>query len=132
MLSCSLKYFIFQNHSGESKIIWLNDYLDDHNICYIGSNRKALENEYDKCIAKDIMQKSNINTADFFTSYPGEYKNKKSLPKYRVVETRGEAHAMEFVIECRVDGVDSICVGVSSSKRAAEKLAAEKMLSTLT
>lgn len=57
--------------------------------------------------------------------------NKKSLPKYRVSETRGEAHAMEFVIECRVDGIDSICVGVSSSKRAAEKLAAEKMLSML-
>ena len=75
-----VKYFTFHNHSGESKIIWLNDYLDDHNISYIGSSRKALENEYDKSVAKDIIKKSNINTADFFTSHPGEYKDKESLP----------------------------------------------------
>lgn len=75
-----VKYFTFHNHSGENEIIWLNDYLDDHNISYIGSNREALENEYDKSVAKDIMKKSNVNTADFFTSYPGEYKDKGSLP----------------------------------------------------
>ena len=75
-----VKYFTFCNHLGKDEIIWLNDYLDDHNISYIGSNRKALENEYDKSVAKDIIRKSNINTADFFTSCPGEYKNKESLP----------------------------------------------------
>jgi D-alanine-D-alanine ligase len=75
-----VKYFTFYNKDNESETIWLNDYLDDNNIPYIGSSRRALENEYDKCVAKNIMQKSNINTADFFTSHPGEYKNKKSLP----------------------------------------------------
>ncbi|WP_086932681.1 ribonuclease III [Agarilytica rhodophyticola] len=57
--------------------------------------------------------------------------NKKPLPIYTVIETRGEAHAKEFVIECRLESVAQVFVAVSSSKRAAEKLAAEKMLNHL-
>lgn len=56
---------------------------------------------------------------------------KKPLPAYTVVDTRGEAHSTEFVVECRLASVKEICTGVSSSKRGAEKLAAEKMLSLL-
>lgn len=57
--------------------------------------------------------------------------NRKPLPTYTVIETRGEAHAKEFVIECRLASVAKAFVAVSSSKRAAEKLAAEKMLNYL-
>ena len=60
-----VKYFYF-----DDGIIWLNDYLELHDILYIASNRTALHNEHDKSIAKKIMQKANVKTADFFTTEP--------------------------------------------------------------
>ena len=63
-----VKYFYFGD-----EIIWLNDYLELHDILYIASNRTALHNEHDKSIAKKIVQKANIRTADFFTTEPGEH-----------------------------------------------------------
>lgn len=70
-----VKYFNF-----DSKDLWLNDYLDIHNIAYIASNRKALDNESDKSLAKHIMQKSGIATAQYFSSEPDEHPNEASLP----------------------------------------------------
>jgi len=70
-----VKYFYFADG-----IIWLNDYLELHDISYIASNRAALHNEHDKSIAKKIIQKANIRTADFFTTEPGEHQNKMSVP----------------------------------------------------
>jgi len=70
-----VKYFYFAD-----RIIWLNDYLELHDISYIASNRTALHNEHDKSIAKKIMQKANIRTADFFTTAPGEHQNEMSIP----------------------------------------------------
>lgn len=75
-----VKYFNFLSKDNENEEFWLNDYLDDNGISYIGSCRSALENEYDKCTAKNIVHNNNINTADFFTSEPGEYINNKPLP----------------------------------------------------
>ena len=70
-----VKYFYF-----DSGIIWLNDYLELHDISYIASNRTALHNEHDKSIAKKIIKKANIRTADFFTTEPGEHQNEMSIP----------------------------------------------------
>jgi len=70
-----VKYFYFADG-----IIWLNDYLELHDILYIASSRTALHNEHDKSIAKRIVQKANIRTADFFTTEPGEHQNEKSIP----------------------------------------------------
>jgi len=70
-----VKYFYFAD-----RIIWLNDYLELHDILYIASNRTALHNEHDKSIAKKIAQKTNIRTADFFTTEPGEHQNEMSIP----------------------------------------------------
>jgi len=70
-----VKYFYF-----DGGIIWLNDYLELYDISYIASNREALHNEHDKSIAKKIMQKANIKTADFFTTEPGEHQNEMSIP----------------------------------------------------
>jgi len=70
-----VKYFYF---AGE--IIWLNDYLELYDISYIASNRAALHNEHDKSIAKKIIQKANIKTADFFTTEPGEHLTEMSIP----------------------------------------------------
>jgi len=70
-----VKFFYFKN-----KKVWLNDYLELNNILYIASNKSALLKESNKSRAKKIMQKSNITTAEFFTTGPGEHKNKKAIP----------------------------------------------------
>ncbi|MGB0574314.1 MAG: hypothetical protein ACPGKT_04945 [Hyphomicrobiales bacterium] len=70
-----VKYLDFDNEK-----IWLNDFLDDHHIPYIGSSRKALNREYDKSIAKRIIKEAGIATAEYFTSSPGEHPLKVSVP----------------------------------------------------
>ena len=70
-----VKYFNFN-----SKIVWLNDYLDLLGIPYIASNRAALDNESNKILAKKIIKKNQIKTADFFIAEPGEYLNELSIP----------------------------------------------------
>jgi len=70
-----VKYFYFDN-----KKIWLNDYLELNNILYIASNKSSLLKESNKSRAKKIVQKSNITTAEFFTTGPGEHTNKKTIP----------------------------------------------------
>lgn len=56
---------------------------------------------------------------------------KRSLPVYTVIDTQGEAHAKEFVVECRLRDFNKVSTASASSKRTAEKLAAEKMLDFL-
>ncbi|MDB9817856.1 D-alanine--D-alanine ligase [Pelagibacterales bacterium] len=70
-----VKYFNFN-----SKIVWLNDYLDLLGIPYIASNRDALDNESNKILAKKIIKKNQIKTADFFIAEHGEYLNELSIP----------------------------------------------------
>ncbi|VUD56512.1 Ribonuclease 3 [Thalassocella blandensis] len=62
-----------------------------------------------------------------------EYLQEKKLPlpTYTVIETSGQAHAMEFVVECKIDPLNETTQGKSSSKRNAEKLAAGMMLDKL-
>jgi D-alanine-D-alanine ligase len=70
-----VKYFNFNK-----KKIWLNDYLELNDILYIASNKSSLLKESNKSRAKKIIQKSNISTADFFTTEPEEHESEKSLP----------------------------------------------------
>lgn len=70
-----VKYFNFGN-----KEIWLNDFLDDHQISYIGSSKKALDREHNKSIAKKIVKEAGIATAEYFTSAPGEHPLKVCVP----------------------------------------------------
>jgi D-alanine-D-alanine ligase len=70
-----VKYFNFNN-----KKIWLNDYLEAYDIPYIASSRAALGNESDKNIAKKLMLKAKIKTADFFVTNPEEHENISSIP----------------------------------------------------
>ena len=55
-----VKYFEF-----DGKQIWLNDFLDLNKICYIGSNHAALDREHDKGLAKLLVKKAGIVTADY-------------------------------------------------------------------
>ncbi|HUW38975.1 MAG TPA: ribonuclease III [Rhodocyclaceae bacterium] len=49
-----------------------------------------------------------------------------ALPNYCLRATRGEAHAQEFEVECRVPALDICTVGLGPSRRAAEQAAAAR------
>jgi ribonuclease III len=54
------------------------------------------------------------------------------LPHYSLVETHGEVHAQEFVVDCSIPSVDLQVVGRGPSRRAAEQEAAQAALGKLT
>ena len=60
-----VKYFNFNNEK-----VWLNDCLEAYDIPYIASSRAALDNESDKNVAKKLMLKAKIKTANFFVTNP--------------------------------------------------------------
>ena len=70
-----VKYFVFNKVK-----IWLNDCLETYDIPYIASSRAALNNESDKNIAKKLILKAKIKTADFFVTNPEEHQNEASIP----------------------------------------------------
>lgn len=47
-------------------------------------------------------------------------------PDYELRATRGEAHAQEFEVECKIPALDISTVGVGASRRAAEQEAAQQ------
>ena len=53
------------------------------------------------------------------------------LPVYDLVATSGEEHARIFEVTCRVESLDDIFSGSASSRRAAEQIAAERVLARL-
>ena len=53
------------------------------------------------------------------------------LPKYQVLAIEGDAHDQSFLVECRVEGSETVHQGRGSSKRAAEQQAASKTLKSL-
>lgn len=57
--------------------------------------------------------------------------NRLPLPTYTVVDIKGEAHCQTFTVECIVDNLNESFVGVASSRRKAEQMAAEKILKKL-
>lgn len=54
------------------------------------------------------------------------------LPHYSLVETHGEVHAQEFVVDCSIPAVDLQVVGRGPSRRAAEQEAAQAAMGKLT
>jgi ribonuclease-3 len=53
------------------------------------------------------------------------------VPAYRIVTTRGQAHAMTFEVECAVASLGLAETGEGRSRRIAEQEAARRMLVTL-
>jgi ribonuclease-3 len=53
------------------------------------------------------------------------------VPAYRIVATRGQAHAQTFEVECAVAALGLAERGEGRSRRAAEQEAARRMLDTL-
>jgi ribonuclease-3 len=56
---------------------------------------------------------------------------KQAVPSYRIVATRGQAHAQTFDVECAVPALDASAMGEGRSRRAAEQEAARKVLALL-
>ena len=50
------------------------------------------------------------------------------LPRYKLLATRGEAHAQEFEVECEVPEFTIRTTGIGASRRIAEQQAAERAL----
>ncbi len=50
-----------------------------------------------------------------------------ALPRYSLLDTEGQDHNQVFVVECHVEGFETV-VGKSCSRRSAEQNAAEKVL----
>lgn len=55
---------------------------------------------------------------------------KKKLPKYNILEVQGSSHSPQFLVEVVIDGVESVSQWASSKKKA-EKLAAEKLFNII-
>lgn len=70
-----VKYFHFKGGD-----LWLNDFLDLHDIAYIASSRAALDNEHDKARAKRIMLEASIATAGHFLTAPDEHSSAEAIP----------------------------------------------------
>lgn len=56
---------------------------------------------------------------------------KLAVPNYRITETRGQAHAQTFEVECAVPSLSLAKRGEGRSRRAAEQDAARRMLDEL-
>lgn len=56
---------------------------------------------------------------------------KLSVPAYRIVATRGQAHAQTFDVECAVESLGLSERGEGKSRRVAEQEAARRMLAVL-
>ena len=54
-----------------------------------------------------------------------------ALPKYSLTATEGEAHAQQFKIACAIDALNIRTEGSGGSRRAAEQMAAERVLESL-
>ncbi|TEW50632.1 ribonuclease III [Psychromonas algicola] len=55
---------------------------------------------------------------------------KQALPVYEVLDVKGEAHNQQFTMSCEIEGMEKV-QGKGTSRRKAEQIAAEAMLTAL-
>jgi len=55
---------------------------------------------------------------------------KQALPVYEVINVKGEAHNQQFTMSCAIEGMEKV-QGKGTSRRKAEQVAAEAMLTAL-
>jgi ribonuclease-3 len=58
-------------------------------------------------------------------------KRGEPLPDYQLVETGGEAHSRLFTVSCKLDVVKDEMSATASSRRRAEQMVAEQLLTQL-
>jgi D-alanine-D-alanine ligase len=71
----AVKYIVRKNEPN----IWLCDYFNKHNINYTGSSKDILKFDSNKVLAKALLKRKGIRTADYFVAIPKEY-TKNTLP----------------------------------------------------
>jgi D-alanine-D-alanine ligase len=72
----AVKYIAIANEGD----IWLSEYFSKNSINFSGSSRDTLKFDSDKVLAKSYLKERGINTANYFTAIPGEYKGDRDLP----------------------------------------------------
>ncbi len=60
--------------------IWLANYLEKNQISYTGSRAAAVQFDFDKASAKEIVSSVGIPTANSFTTLPNDYTHANGLP----------------------------------------------------
>ncbi|HEX19736.1 MAG TPA: ribonuclease III [Acidiferrobacteraceae bacterium] len=62
-----------------------------------------------------------------------EYLQKKvqAIPKYEVLEVKGDQHSQQFIVGCYIPGLSDPVVGEGSNRRQAEQMAASRALDQL-
>jgi len=79
-------------------------------------------------LTQAVCEKNPINALQEFCQ-----KRKIELPKFILIEKRGEEHNPEYEIECqlKVNGLDIITRGIAEKKKKARKIAAEKAINKI-
>jgi len=60
--------------------IYLSKYFEENRINFSGSFRESIKFDSDKVLAKSHLRSKGVNTANYFTAIPGEYKRVHDLP----------------------------------------------------
>ena len=60
--------------------IWFSEYFAKQKITFSGSNRETLKYDSDKVLAKSCLSNAGINTANYFTAFPDQYRHENDLP----------------------------------------------------
>lgn len=62
------------------RTIWISDFLEQHGINFTGSKRPAMELEFHKNNAKQVLHEHDMSTARYFMANPGHYLGSSQLP----------------------------------------------------
>ncbi|MDW7657316.1 MAG: D-alanine--D-alanine ligase [Bacillota bacterium] len=83
LVIAGIKYVDFSISANSKKSkgkIWLSQFLEDHDINFTGSRRDAIELDFDKGRAKDVIRQHGIQTADYFIATPEQFQTEQELP----------------------------------------------------
>ena len=94
-----IKYLSFDEKSikrNATNKLWFSEYLDRHNIAYTGSAKEAIELEFDKSKAKEIIKSCGLNTTEYFIADPAELSEKNIAISYPLfvgwIKVKGQIH----------------------------------------
>lgn len=92
-------------------------------------------------VVKNILEKlyedrlKTINVAELIDSKTALQemlqKQELSLPVYQVIAQSGKAHRLAFTVSCKVPGIETAFIAISSSRKKAEQSAAELAVEAL-
>lgn len=100
---------------------------------YIDSGLTDVSKTIDKLFAKRIEALDpNVQIKDNKTQLQEILQSRQlALPKYKVIDVKGEDHAQTFTVQCEVAAFDNCKIGIGRSRRIAEQEAAKLMLESI-